>query len=696
MQINHAYTLAENHRQAGRWQAAENAYRNCLAVQHDNRDATFGLALVLQEMGQWQESEKYYLKLLKDLPNNPILALNLGNLYLDQEQYESAKTLYKQGLNASPEHPLLWYNLGRLNQLEGDLVEAEKHYRQALKQAPDFAQAYNSLGVVLQGQERYSEAHQAYNQALAFQPDLLSARNNWGVCLLKEWRLAEAESCFRQVLAQAPDFVEARLNLAQALRIQGQAEAAVSTLQALEQSGQKVLGQIQLIHALTLPPVYLNSAEITYWRNHLSQIFEQLSTEPLALADPWKEVQIMPFYLAYQGGNDRSLMEQLSQIYLNSCPRLHYTAPHCQPYRGPNKKVRIGFISYHLREHTIAKIFAGMLAQWNREDFERILIFFAQPNDAWGQRMQASVDGSLVLSENFWQAREQIAELQADILIWLDLGMEPRSWFLAYARLAPIQAVTWGHPVTTGIPTLDYFISNQVLEPPEAQAHYSEKLITLSALHPIYPSFQQVLPERERFGFLPNEHIYLCPQSLFKLHPDLDPLWESLLKSDPRAKIILLDPPILGWKELLLKRFQTTLPDTWQRIHFIQRMAPAEFQQLLCSADVLLDSGPFGAGNTAYEALGLGCPIVTWPGEFLRGRFSQGFYRQMGLEHLSAVSAQDYLKQALQLAHEPDLRQSYSKQIQAAQDLIFENPKGLRELEALLLAYLSEKNGTYF
>jgi predicted O-linked N-acetylglucosamine transferase (SPINDLY family) len=691
MQTNPLFIQAESLRKAAQWTEAEAAYRSSLATEPSHVAALFGLALVLQETGQWLEAEKIYLDLSLRLPQNPIVAMNLGNLYLEQGNVDAAEAQFLRALQADPQQALAWYNLGRLQQQRGALAAAEQAYRQALSLAPGLAQAANSLGTVWQTQQRFEQALSAYHRALELQPDLLAARNNLGTALLEMGLLPEAESCFRQVLAQAPDFKEAWLNLAQALRSQGQAQQALqATEQAVNLAGNSA--GLSLLQALTLPPIYADQADLLNWRAHFTQSLAELENASLILKEPWQELKITPFYLAYQGLNDRELMAQWARIQRKLCPELLYTAPHCKAYRGPRAaKLRIGFASFHLREHTIATLFAGLIQHWDTRAFERIIICFAPPTGALMQQLKESVEGVLLLSDSFWQARQEIADLELDILLWLDLGMDPRSGFLAQARLAPLQAVTWGHPVTTGIANLDLFISNQVLEPPElpelltAQRHYSEKLVLLPHLHPYYALPKPALPDRERFGLGGQTHYYLCPQSLFKIHPDLDPLWAELLRQDPQGVILLPAAPVPAWQDLLQQRFRATLPDLWQRIVFFPRQSPQDFQALLSSVDVILDSAPFGAGNTAYEALGQGQPLVTWPGDFLRGRFTQGFYRQMGLADLISTSPEAYVERALALALQPELKQVESQRIRAAQPLLFEQTQGLRELEQILL-----------
>ena len=205
-----------------------------------------------------------------------------------------------------------------------------------------------------------------------------------------------------------------------------------------------------------------------------------------------------------------------------------------------------------------------------------------------------------------------------DAILYADVGMDAFSYFLAFARLAPVQCVTWGHPVTTGISTVDYFISGCDLEIDDAEQHYSEKLVRLPGL----PTYYQ-RPDRpsETIGIRPAEcraeDASICPQTLFKLHPDFDGLIASLLRANRRGTwhssrpINPPDrkaPPQAGRK----------LPRCAIANSFPAADVPGTFPGSLASADVILDPLHFSGGNTTFEALAMGTPIVTLPGTFMR------------------------------------------------------------------------------
>jgi protein O-GlcNAc transferase len=251
-----------------------------------------------------------------------------------------------------------------------------------------------------------------------------------------------------------------------------------------------------------------------------------------------------------------------------------------------------------------------------------------------------------------------------------------------------VQCVSWGHPVTTGIPALDYFISARSIEPEDAQTHYSERLILLERLPTYYwrPHHSAIAFSRAEMGFPTDARLYVCPQSLFKLHPDFDVVLATLLRRDPEARLLLLSGIHKHWDRLLAARIAKAFPDVVARVIFVPRIPQAEFFRLLMMADVILDPPFFGGGNTSYEAFAMGLPIVTWPGAFMRGRVTEGCYRQMGFTELVADSLDSYVEIALRLANDAGWRERVKTEIAARSPVLYEDAPVVAELEDFFAA----------
>ena len=172
------------------------------------------------------------------------------------------------------------------------------------------------------------------------------------------------------------------------------------------------------------------------------------------------------------------------------------------------------------------------------------------------ERFRTAADHYEVLARSPQDAIAQIAALDLDVLMFADVGMDALTSTLAFSRMAPVQCVTWGHPETTGSPHMDYFLSSELLEVPEADAHYTEQLVRLPVLGTYYERPAKPKQQaRADFHLTEEQHVYLCPQTLFKFHPDFDEVLAAILKADPDAVVVLIAGRVAEWTQRLQRRF---------------------------------------------------------------------------------------------------------------------------------------------
>jgi predicted O-linked N-acetylglucosamine transferase (SPINDLY family) len=397
---------------------------------------------------------------------------------------------------------------------------------------------------------------------------------------------------------------------------------------------------------------------------------------------------VTAFFLAYHGQNDRELQTATARAFLRIIPSLQFTAPHCrgEPSRGrSHRRIRIGFISRFFASHSIFSTSVGLIEKLSRRDFEVVVLRITPSrDDACTARIRAAADRMVDLDSDFRRAREQIAALELDILFYQDIGMEPISYFLAFARLAPVQCVSFGHPNTTGIPTMDYFISNDAFEPADADSHYSETLVRLGGLPTLAYYYEPRLPlvraTAQSFG-LPDATLYLCPQTLFKIHPDFDAMLAGILARDPRGIVVLIAGQFQEFAHALRVRFQRTLAGVHQRVVFLPFMSLERFMQLLSIAVVVLDTPHFNGMNSSLQAFAVGAPVVTLPGRLQRGRHTQAMYRTMGIDDCIAADATEYIDIAVRLGTEPPHARALRARILARKQVLFEDPRVVQEFE---------------
>jgi predicted O-linked N-acetylglucosamine transferase (SPINDLY family) len=425
--------------------------------------------------------------------------------------------------------------------------------------------------------------------------------------------------------------------------------------------------------------LYDSLEDLLAWRERFRENLDALARENFRL-DVTQHPAPNVFLLAYQGLNDRDLLRDYAALIAPPPP------VSVAKRNARDERIRIGIISMHLKSHTIGRINRGLVAQLDREKFHvTVLQLGAAADDAESRFIRAHADDYIEVPLALPAAREIVASRGVDVLFYTDIGMDNVTWTLAHSRLAPVQAVTWGHPSTTGIATIDYYVSSELLEAPNAQEHYTEKLIRLPNLSVYYyrPS-ETVAPP----AMFPRQdvHVYGCLQNLFKLHPDYDLVLDDILRRDEKGIVLLPHGTTRHWDEALMRRLARTMPQTISRVKFFEPVPYAQYLVLSAACDVLLAPIHFGAGNTSYEAMAYGTPTVTMPSEFLKGRITHGLYRAMGVMDCVAGTTGEYAELAVRLGVDRAFNRAVREKILASNHVLYENAAGVRDLEEFFIA----------
>jgi len=570
----------------------------------------------------------------------------------ERGSFDAAVALLERAVAIAPTRGDIRSDLAVIAHSVGDRAKAETHFRSALSLTPDGPRLNFNFANLLKDQGRWDEAAEHYRKAVAGEPGYAPAHNNLGNALKELKRWDEAAEAYRAALAADPDFAPAHRNLADIDEMKNRTQAAVAGFTRAARLHGDPAARIRA--ALVLPVIAASADEIDETRARIASNLDELTASGMRLDDPLRRVGATPFHLAYHGRNDRALMEALAGLYRAVCPSLSFVAPHCEKWLGGMEggPIRIGFVSAFLHDHTIARLNERLIANLPRDKFE-VHVFDRLPRD---------------LSA----ARAILAEAELDILYYTDIGMEPLSYFLAFARLAPVQCAAWGHPVTTGISTVDYFVSSRLIEPDGAAAAYSERLIQLDAM-------PASVGEPERGLAQSSGPVFLCPQSLFKIHPEFDSAIGAILTQCPGAELAILDAPHAEWRSALEARWRRVIPQVVDRIRFVPRRERAGFMSLLASARVILDTPHFSGGLSSLEALYAGTPVVTLAGDYMRSRVTLGHYRRLGMADFAADDAHAYVATAVRLARDDAYFAETQDRIRSASSNLIDDPAPIAE-----------------
>ena len=459
-----------------------------------------------------------------------------------------------------------------------------------------------------------------------------------------------------------------------------------------------VVEVLRLADSLVLPAINRSRNAILDSRVSYEHGLDALIDREVRLPGDFRMSIIPSFFLAYHGECDRDLMIKAARIWNTSLSSLRHSAPHCSSAKRKSGRIRIGLISKFFYQHSIGKTTEGLLRHFDRGSFEVFLLRLVPGTcDETTRRMQQAADHYVEISSDVFRDKsaEKIGALELDVLFFQDIGMEPSSYFLALSRLAPVQCVSFGHPNTTGIPTMDYFVTNDLYETETSAAHYSEALFPLRNLPTLAYYFRPIRrgPARTRrqLGLPEAGALYVCPQTLFKLHPDFDEILRGILDRDATGHVILVRGQNLHWYDELHARLDVALGTASRRIVSVGMLPQEGFLDLLAICDVMLDTVHFNGMNSSLEAFSVGLPIVTLPTKLQRGRHTQAMYKKMGITDGIAADAADYVDIAVRLGTDHDFNTSMRRTIEARCSILFEDISVVREFERFFRFALDQK-----
>ncbi|RLA79185.1 MAG: hypothetical protein DRG78_13425, partial [Epsilonproteobacteria bacterium] len=434
-----------------------------------------------------------------------------------------------------------------------------------------------------------------------------------------------------------------------------------------------------------LPIVYDSQSDIDRARNKLESQLDNLLTQKIVI--PESELSIFTFfYLAYHNKNNKDILVKLSKFYEQTTPSILYTAKHCKKYKYSGKKIKLGIISNHLTPgHPVLKFMENIINSFsNRNSYDlHIFTFSKKTQEIFSKNIH-------LLTSSSREQRELISKYKLDIILYPEIGMHQGTYILAHARLAPIQCMFGGHPVTTGIKNMDYYFSQKDLEVEGAQKHYSEELVLFENFIASYqkPEIPKKFISKSKLGLLKNRHNYLIPSKLQKIHPDFDKLLAGIVQKDDKALFIFFkDNGSNQWDDFVRKRLLKNLDKEY--LVFRPWADSETFYSLLHHTDAVLEPTVFGYGTTAIEALSIGTPIITLPSDYPGGRIMQAFYKKINFKELIVTDMKEYISQAIKLATDNSFKTYCKKSILKSNKTLYENSEVVDEIDIFFKKVLS-------
>jgi protein O-GlcNAc transferase len=636
----------------------------------------FAAAVRQQQAGNLADAVALVQQILQDQPQHAKALNLLGVLYCQMQQLDAGIAAYQQAVQAHPGLASGHQNLALALHLVGRTEEAIAHIKQALRIEPKSAEGQAFLGKLLLAQNNWDEAVLRLQQAVALQPTA-DLHYILGRTLEEQGRTEKAIAQYQLTLQLQPDHAEA-------------------------------LWKSHLILPLLYDlPEHILPHRQRFCRqlNHLIRQTDLTTPEGRALALRGLNCHTN-FYLAYQGFNDRGLQRKYGN-FVHRIMAANFLDWATQRIGRPQtaaplapRKLRIGYLSAHMMAHSAAAWVRGWLRHCDRTRFEIYTYHISQPVDFITQELRDLSDTFRYLPKPVAEIGQQVVDDQLDILVFTDIGMDPKTTQLAALRLAPVQCTAWGHPVTSGLPTVDYYLSSDLMEPESAQQHYTEKLIRLPHIGISYPKPPPPEGDRPRshFGLRTDAVIYLSFQSPFKYLPQFDSLFAEIAQRVPQAQFVFLKHSsthgVRQFRQRLERAFAAVGLVAAEFCIFLNKLDRLSFWGLNQVSDVALDTPAWSGGNSTLEAVAYGLPVVTYPGEFMRGRHSAAILQRLGVTQTIAQSAENYVEIATRLGLDLAWRRSISEQLLAGAEHLYDDVDCVRSLENFYIQVASNTTRT--
>lgn len=647
----------------GRLDDAERCFREALRFAPDHPQAHNGLGNALGHRGQFEAAAEHYRAALKLKPDSLEPCFNLAQVLYRLGRFEAAEVACREALRLKPNYPEVYNHRGNIRSALGEFTAAEQCYREALRLNPKYVDAYRNLGDLLGNLRRFEQAVECYREALLIEPDAPGTWNNLALALTSLGRAGEADACYTHALRLKPDFLGARLN------------------RCVDR----------------LPLIYRDEAEIERVRADYAAELDAACGIDLAASPPTAVGATgskPPFLLAYQGRSDRELQTRYGDFVARVMASLFpaWTSPPEVKPPQAGEPVRVGILSGYFFNHSNWKIpIKGWMSALDKNRFQ----LFAYHVGTWEDDETAV---ARTLSHRFVQGPmtlERWAEtIRADrlhVLLIPGIGMDPMTERLAGLRLAPVQATSWGHPDTSGLPTVDDYLSSDLMEPPGAEAHYTERLVRLPNLSIWYepPALTPETLSRADLGLPADAVIYWCCQSLYKYVPRFDGVFARIAAAAPQACFLFIEYPhgqrvTTIFRERLAAAFAKMGLDAERYCRFLPTMPQARFAAVCRLADIFLDSLGWSGCNSTFEALAQDLPVVTMAGDLMRGRHSAAILAMLGLSELVAERADAFVDLAVGLGRDPARRRALSAHIAANKHRLYRDQAAIDGLAAYL------------
>lgn len=662
-------------------------------------------AIALQKSGKDKDAEKIYRQILTRDANNGEALHFLGCILLNKTNFKEAEELLRKAIKLNPASAVYHRNLAALHIRTKRPEEALRLWRHALTLDTIEEGGINDIANAMVEHGAYQDAVAAYRKALEKNPNSARTLSNLG----RAYTLVKSDDDAKEYLIKAMGLDDKLLDPPLIL-------SRIAVDQGDYEDGRKYLELAKKIaprhpyvvwsEAFIGLGIYYDSEEQS--KEQMSDFVPRMRTLEKYLSKA-SMVEIengvgyrQPYEIAYFDQNNKEWLAAYGKAICLGMKRWQkehkIPMPKARVVEGPIKVgIVMGFFFNHSVWNALVK---GWMMASPKQDIE-FHAFYTRPIvDKETERAKGYATAFHPAPKSLKDWAQTISDAKCDVLIYPEIGMEPVTLKLAAMRLAPVQVGSWGHAEGTGLPTIDYFLTGDLIEPANAQDNYSEKIVRLPNLG-CYVEPWAVTPEEinpEQYGLDPARPWLVCPGSPYKYRPEHDQLWLNVAKRLPNAQLLFfLHTRRQGTSNRIRGRLErlyaTEGMDLNKHAVFLPWLNANRFFGILKRSTVFLDTIGFSGFNTAQQGIECGLPIVTIEGKYMRGMLASALLRRIGATDTIVENQEQYIECASRLVEDPQFAESVRAKMASGIQAIYRDQSAMDGFVDFIKSVTNYKKG---
>ncbi|EHA8589787.1 putative UDP-N-acetylglucosamine--peptide N-acetylglucosaminyltransferase SPINDLY [Cocos nucifera] len=637
---------------AGNTEEGIQKYCEALKVDSHYAPAYYNLGVVYSEMMQYDMALSCYEKAALERPLYAEAYCNMGVIYKNRGDLEAAIACYERCLTVSPNFEIAKNNmaialtdLGTKVKLDGDINQGVAYYKKALYYNWHYADAMYNLGVAYGEMLKFDMAIVFYELALHFNPHCAEACNNLGVIYKDRDNLDKAVDCYQMALSIRPNFSQSLNNLGVVCTVQGKMDAAASMIEK----------------AIVANPTYAEAY------NNLGVLYRDAGNIALAIEAYERCLQIDPD--SRNAGQNRLLAmnyihegsdDKLFEAHREWGRRFMKLYPQYTSWDNPKDMKRslvIGYVSPDYFTHSVSYFIEAPLSHHDYANYKIVVYSAVVKADAKTLKFKDRVLKKGGLWRDIYGIDEKkvagmVRDDKVDILVELTGHTANNKLGTMACRPAPVQ-VTWiGYPNTTGLPTIDYRITDSLADPLTTKQKHVEELVCLPECFLCYMPSPEAGPVSPTPALSNGFVTFGSFNNLAKITPKVLQVWARILCAVPNSRLVVKCKPFCC--DSIRQRFLSTLEQLGLeplRVDLLPLiLLNHDHMQAYSLMDISLDTFPYAGTTTTCESLYMGVPCVTMAGSVHAHNVGVSLLTKVGLGHLIARTEDEYVQLALQLA----------------------------------------------